>query len=135
MKNKEKLYEIEIISKKIVNHYLNNKIPGHETFNFPQGCCGLFTNVFQKYLLNRGYKDIFRVRGIKTDGWSHAWLEYENKIIDLTINQFGYQYQDFIFDIDEPFYKNYKIIERTGTPANKREDDFVVDDIIQLLGE
>lgn len=131
----EDLIKIGTIAKKIVNHYMEHKIPEHDLMCFPVGCCGLFTNVFQKYLFSRGYKDIFRVRGIKSDGWSHAWLEYENKIIDLTINQFGYDYQDFIFDIDEPFYKNYEILERSCTSASQREDDFVVDDIIQLLGE
>lgn len=135
MDSSEELCKIGIIAKKIVNHYLEQKIPGHEFMNFPAGCCGLFTNVFQKYLLNKGYKKIIRVRGIDSDEKSHAWLEFENKIIDLTINQFGYNYQSFIFDIDEPFYKKYKIIERNCMPASKREDDFVLLDIIQLLGE
>lgn len=129
------LEELERISRKIFNHYLEHEIPEHEFMNFPAGCCGLFTNVFQKILLDKGYKNIVRVRGIDSDRQSHAWLEFENKIIDLTINQFGYNYQNFIFDINHSFYEKYKIIERSDIPASKREDDFVVEDIIKLLNE
>ena len=54
--------------------------------HFPRGCCGDTSDLLSKYLMSNGIK-AFYVSG--TDrGQTHAWLEYNDYIIDITADQF-----------------------------------------------
>ena len=54
---------------------------------FPVGWCGATSRALGGYLLSIGIRPIERVCGYKA-ALSHAWLEYENYIIDITADQF-----------------------------------------------
>lgn len=66
---------------------------------FPYGACSDSSLLLARYLIKRGYKNVQYVSGKKADiennvYLSHAWLELNEYIIDITIDQFG--------DINEP---------------------------------
>ncbi|MCT8987169.1 hypothetical protein [Shewanella phaeophyticola] len=54
---------------------------------FPNGACGCTTDMLSKYLISKGVRNIESVSGQRGES-SHAWLEYENYIIDITGDQF-----------------------------------------------
>ena len=60
--------------------------------NFPKGSCGITCDLLGEYLLRNGYATKY-VCGTKYgntpfDSQSHAWLLYNNIIIDITGDQF-----------------------------------------------
>lgn len=64
-----------------------SKFPNSSFFeNFPDGCCGDTCHLFAKYLISKGY-EVNYVWGWKGKQ-SHAWLELNDLIIDLTADQF-----------------------------------------------
>lgn len=54
---------------------------------FPRGSCGDATLLLAKYLKDNGQVGFVYVCGIR-DGHSHAWLEREGLIVDITGDQF-----------------------------------------------
>lgn len=65
-----------------------SEFPGSSFFeSFPSGCCSDTSELFAKYLSENGVK-VEYVCGINECGQSHAWIELENYIIDLTADQF-----------------------------------------------
>ena len=54
--------------------------------NFPRGCCGDAAELLSKYLIDNNIKTHY-VSGMRS-GQSHAWLEYDGYIIDITADQF-----------------------------------------------
>lgn len=58
---------------------------------FPYGCCGNISLFLCNYLLDNGFKNCYYVSGrIFADTiMSHAWVEVDDIIVDLTIQQFA----------------------------------------------
>lgn len=54
---------------------------------FPRGCCGIISELMGDYLNTVGLGEFFYVCGMK-DGASHAWLEVDGLIVDITGDQF-----------------------------------------------
>lgn len=54
---------------------------------FPRGCCGIISELMGDYLNTVGIGEFFYVCGMK-DGASHAWLEVDGLIVDITGDQF-----------------------------------------------
>jgi hypothetical protein len=54
---------------------------------FPRGCCGIVSELMGDYLNTLGIGDFHYVCSAK-DGASHAWLELDGLIIDITGDQF-----------------------------------------------
>ncbi|MCS4285754.1 hypothetical protein M2396_004058 [Pseudomonas sp. BIGb0278] len=54
---------------------------------FPRGCCGIISELMGDYLNTVGIGEFFYVCGMK-DGASHAWLEVDGLIVDITADQF-----------------------------------------------
>ncbi len=91
--------------------------------NFPNGCCGITTELFARFLMDNGIKGkltyiVGTCHDYSLELPSHAWLKLENNIVvDITGDQFKYYpvpfkfnetvyvglYNDFynLFDIDE----------------------------------
>ena len=78
--------------------------------NFPNGCCKLSSLFLAKYLvINKVVekeKILLSVKGQKKD-LSHAWLEIEDQIIDITYEQFSNE-KKYIFPLDSKFHSEFK---------------------------
>lgn len=97
--------------------------------NFPHGCCGITTDLLAKFLLDNGYdEDLFYVSGTYEDV-SHAWLETQNCIIDITGDQFKHSLEFKNYNIpvyigqDNGFFSLFENIE-----WEKYSKDFVLGD-------
>ena len=55
---------------------------------FPRGCCGIISELMGDYLNTVGIGEFGYVCGMK-DGASHAWLEVDELIADITGDQFS----------------------------------------------
>ncbi|MDZ4300185.1 MAG: hypothetical protein U1C13_00855 [Pseudomonas sp.] len=55
---------------------------------FPRGCCGIISELMGDYLNTVGLGEFFYVCGMN-DGASHAWLEVDGLIVDITGDQFS----------------------------------------------
>jgi hypothetical protein len=58
---------------------------------FPKACCGDTSNLLAAYLAEHGFHDFTYVMGYfkKSGGPSHAWLDGNGLIIDITSDQFS----------------------------------------------
>lgn len=71
---------------------------------FPNGCCGTVSRALGGYLTSLGYKGINYVCGYRNEV-SHAWLEYNNCVIDITADQFFDCTDSIIISDTDPFHK------------------------------
>ena len=70
--------------------------------NFPLGCCGVTTNLLAKFLMDNGVvTKLVYVNGTYLD-FSHAWLQTNNMIVDITGDQFKYVQE--LFNYNESIY-------------------------------
>lgn len=56
--------------------------------NFPLGACGDTCEVLAEILLELGYGTFQYVAGRRENGNSHAWLQRDSVIVDITADQF-----------------------------------------------
>lgn len=61
---------------------------------FPAGACGDTSDLLARFLLDEGLGEWDHVSGCDTTGQTHAWIEREGWIVDITADQFG--------DVGEP---------------------------------
>lgn len=85
--------------------------------NFPLGACGDTCEVLAEILREKGHGSFQYKAGILPDGRSHAWLESNSTIVDITADQFdeisdsvymgpsNYWYQ--LFEIDQQYEAGY----------------------------
>ena len=57
--------------------------------NFPRGACGDASLLLGKFYQEMEVGVPQYICGINEDGHSHAWLQFDNIIIDITIDQFN----------------------------------------------
>ncbi|WP_342439962.1 hypothetical protein NSS79_15140 [Paenibacillus sp. FSL L8-0436] len=69
----------------------------------PLGCCGDCSKLMTKYLLEQHYVKALYVWGMRGEQ-SHAWLEYDGLIIDITADQFDEVTEPVIITIDRAWY-------------------------------
>ena len=86
---KEKLItECIKVRKALEKAATQNMLPDQLFFLFPAGACLTSTIVLAQYLQRFDNRDLFLI----VSGWnqnsSHAWLEYDGYIIDITADQF-----------------------------------------------
>jgi len=55
--------------------------------DFPRGCCGIISELMGDYFNTLEVGEFFYVCGMK-EGASHAWLEVDRLIVDITGDQF-----------------------------------------------
>lgn len=63
-----------------------DQLPSHLK-NFPRGCCGVVSELLGDYLSSQLGLQVDYVCGEK-DGGSHAWIECDGVVIDITSDQF-----------------------------------------------
>ncbi|MCM2357045.1 MAG: hypothetical protein NDI77_02770 [Geobacteraceae bacterium] len=71
--------------------------------NFPFGACGDAALLLAKYLQENEYGDFDYVLG-EREGCSHAWLQQESLIIDITADQFEDQKATVIVTEDHSWH-------------------------------
>lgn len=83
--------------------------------NFPLGCCQDASWILHRYLYEKGYNTVELVggeyHGDNGEFMSHAWLEFDGTIIDITYSQFN-GVADVIItkerDSHQKFIENYR---------------------------
>ncbi|MGD8190199.1 hypothetical protein ACQCN2_09470 [Brevibacillus ginsengisoli] len=111
-----KIKEYGITFRKVIQTMGIDEFPQSSFFeNFPRGCCGDTSDLFAKFLSSHGISTYY-VWGLKSEQ-SHAWLEYEDIIIDLTADQFD-EIQDEVIVTTERSWHNQFVVQ------NKRLCDF-----------
>lgn len=73
---------------------------------FPRGCCGDSSELLSKYLMENGIKAEY-VWGMN-DNQSHAWLEYNGYIIDITADQFPGIEERVLISTDKQWYSRFR---------------------------
>ncbi|MCG7923067.1 MAG: hypothetical protein N0C81_03165 [Candidatus Thiodiazotropha lotti] len=77
---------------------------------FPMACCKVASMFLARYLVDKEIADpdeIFLVANTSIGQSFHAWLELNNLIVDITIDQFT-ETKSFVFEIDSTFHKKFK---------------------------
>lgn len=78
--------------------------------DFPDGCCGDASELLSKFL------EEHNIRVEYVSGWqgqqSHAWLEYEENVIDITAYQFKHINEKIIITKDKSWHSKFTNQER-----------------------
>lgn len=74
---------------------------------FPRGSCGDASLFLGKYLKDNGFSPVFYVVGIRGNQ-SHAWLEYNGLIIDITADQFNEWQKPVLITSDYHWHRKFK---------------------------
>ena len=111
------------------------KFIGHQQVmnHFPKGCCQVASMFLAKYLVERNIihpNEIALITNATKGHSSHAWLEANEHIVDITIDQF-IETESFVFEMDSKFHKEFegatKIKYQNFMAFNKEyENDFGV---------
>lgn len=91
---------------------------------FPVGCCQEVTNTLGRYLHNKGYGiwDYVWGEAVICGKWStHAWLQKDNIICDLTLDQFGHSYPKVYVGDEKKFHFIFDIQDRHPYSLNDLE--------------
>lgn len=79
---------------------------------FPQGLCGTACDMLSKYLEQNGISTAY-VFGENSNCITHAWLEYEDLIIDITADQFSEIDEKVVVTRNRCWYEQFNIESRT----------------------
>lgn len=79
---------------------------------FPQGWCGTACDMLSKYLEQNGISTAY-VFGENSNCITHAWLEYEDLIIDITADQFSEIDEKVVVTRNRCWYEQFNIKSRT----------------------
>ncbi|EQB0441288.1 hypothetical protein ACYAE2_002300 [Pseudomonas aeruginosa] len=85
------------------------QLPDHLK-RFPNGCCGVVSELLGDYLNNHLGLRVEYVCGEK-DGGSHAWIELDGAVIDITSDQFEGRPPVFI-DAKDTWYTSWEETSR-----------------------
>lgn len=83
---------------------------------FPSACCKQASMFFAKYLVGNNIvakEDITFVVNALRDQSSHAWLEVNNRIVDISIDQF-HETNQFTYELDSAFHQSFKGATRSS---------------------
>lgn len=81
----------------------------HTFLAFPKGCCGAASELLAAFLKDRGYGKCAYISGWSEncDEGSHAWLELDGFIIDVTIDQFSHEAPKPMVSSDWSFHEKF----------------------------
>ena len=88
--------------------------------SFPRGACGDTALVLGTYFEEdcglKGFEYVSGDRGSKAeDTWSsHAWLEREGLVVDITADQFADAPSAVIVELASPWHANFRNVERSN---------------------
>ena len=81
--------------------------------NYPAGSCGAASELLAEYLHSKGF-GIFSYVSVGNNGSSHAWLEQDGLIIDITAGQFEGSSEAFRVTKETGWYEKFQ--ERRSIP-------------------
>jgi hypothetical protein len=88
---------------------------------FPKGACGEVCLLLGHYLCENGFPDAEYVNGVRRfDGESHAWIETDGIIVDITGDQFAEVVEEVVVTPDASWHQQF--CDRTG----RRPADFLI---------
>jgi len=88
---------------------------------FPAGVCGAVCFLLGHYLRENGFPGAEYVNGIRRrDGQSHAWIETEGIIVDITGDQFAEVADEVVVTRDATWHRQFS--DRPG----RRPADFLI---------
>jgi hypothetical protein len=80
------------------------------TFNdFPRGACGDTCEVLAEILKELGHGSFQYIAGRRESGNSHAWLECNSTIIDITADQFDEISDPVYIGPSNPWYQSFEV--------------------------
>ncbi len=91
---------------------------------FPMGSCGDASLLLGKYLDEMGLGQFYYVSG-HLERQSHAWLEKDGVIIDITADQFTEINDEVVVTRNNDFYKRFEEDIRKSYIDSFGKDDFV----------
>lgn len=77
---------------------------------FPIGCCGNVSHILGCFLISQGYANVRYVAGERTVNeqyQTHAWLEWDDWIIDITADQFTDGPSAVFMERDSEFHRSF----------------------------
>ena len=106
----ELLENILIKSRDFFEDY-SNSVPINSDFSeFPKGCCGDASNIIGCYLISQGFKNVRYIEGVRKaneQAPTHAWLEWDGWIIDITADQFIDGPSAVFMERDSEFHESF----------------------------
>jgi hypothetical protein len=88
---------------------------------FPKGVCGAVCLLFGHYLRQNGFPDAEYVNGIRrSDRESHAWIETDGIIVDITGDQFAEVDEEVIVTADATWHRQF------SDQPGRRPADFLI---------
>lgn len=88
---------------------------------FPSGACGDCSLIMGTYLLQNGFQNVEYVVG-KDGEQSHAWLECDGVIVDITADQFGPEIQQIIVTKDKTWHSKFSNQQRDCCDFREYQD-------------
>jgi hypothetical protein len=99
--------------------------PPHERperlFTYPKGSCGDTAMLMGTYLIKCGFERVEYVVGIDGEH-SHAWLECDGFIVDLTADQFGCEIDRVIVTRNRSWHDDFANQERNSCDFRDYQD-------------
>jgi len=89
---------------------------------FPLGCCGLICRVLGPLLMEKDPNGVFYFVSGQRGLQSHAWLEHNGFIIDITADQFPEVSKKVIVTKSSSFHTNFVINNRRGSYVNQLDE-------------
>lgn len=77
--------------------------------NFPRGACGDTCEILAEILKELGHGSFQYIAGRRENGNSHAWLECNSTIIDITADQFDEISDSVYIGPSNSWYKSFEV--------------------------
>lgn len=83
--------------------------------SFPHGACGNASVLLGEWLIRKGIEGVEYVSGGSDEIKSHAWLECDGLIIDITADQFGTGMPPVFVGRNRRFHDLFKVFNRSAS--------------------
>ncbi len=113
----------------------------HHAGGFPRGCCGDTSVLLAEYLTQNGYTGVQLISadngGDERELYSHAWLEVDGIVVDITADQFDDYDIPAVFVSDQSdFHDSFDQDEPRGTSLGDWDGmEAAYDYVVLLIGE
>jgi hypothetical protein len=79
---------------------------------FPSGACGDTCEVLAEILKELGYGNSQYVTGLRENGNSHAWLQFDSIIVDITADQFDEISENVYVGPLNDWYRSFEVQQK-----------------------